>query len=53
MKVEIIKDHESGLKAGQVKNLSIIDARNLVDSGIAVYSDGEKITKKATKKKSE
>lgn len=46
MKVEIIKDHESGLVKGQVKNVSIIDARALIELGIAkLVEDKPKKTK--------
>lgn len=54
MKVEIIKDHESGLKAGQVKNLQIRDARQLVEMGLAGFADDEVIKPvKGKRKKSE
>jgi hypothetical protein len=41
MKVEILKDHESGLLKGQIKNLSVQDARAIIEMGIAKYADGE------------
>lgn len=51
MKVQIIKDHESGLKAGQVKDLSVIDARAIVAMGIAVFADDEVIKPAKGKRK--
>jgi hypothetical protein len=42
MKVEILKDDESGLLKGQIKNLSVTDARAIVEMGIAKFVDVEK-----------
>lgn len=36
MKVEIITNHSSGLKVGQIKDLPTHIARNLIDRGIAI-----------------
>lgn len=39
MKVEIIKDHDCGLKKGDIKDASIRDARKLIELGIAKLVD--------------
>jgi len=49
MKVEIIKDHTSGLKAGQKKNLSDKIAKKLIEKGLAKEVKATKPKKKTTK----
>jgi ribosomal protein L9 len=48
MKIEILKDHESGLKKGQIKDVRPSAASQLIKSGLAkeVKEKAEKAPKK-------
>jgi len=50
MKVEILKDHISGLKKGQVKTLALKDANALIKMELAKeFKEAKKTTTKTTK----
>lgn len=51
MKVEILKDHVSGLQKGQVKTLTFKNANSLIKMGLAKeLKEKESKPKKSTKK---
>jgi len=53
MKIEIIKDHDSGLKKGQVKEVSTGIGNSLITEGLAKEVKSDKAPKKDKAKKVE
>ncbi len=51
MKIEIIKDHDSGLKKGQVKEVSTGIGKSLITEGLAKEVKADKAPKKDKAKK--